>query len=65
MSSEPDEPYFLPIAGHYLIFQLFSRALIFIHSLLNENGLDRGVAEDDSSGEEAVDDGDSYLRCDM
>lgn len=53
----------MPIAGHHPIFQLFSRALIFIHSFSNEDGLDSGVAEDDSRGEEAVNDCDSHLHC--
>jgi len=55
-------PQFLIVANFHIVPQLFLRALISIHTFLQQHRLYRGKTEDNACGEQTVQYSDDHLH---
>ena len=58
-------PDLLLIAHIDIVLEFLLRAAISVYALIDQDGLYRGVSEDDAGGEETVDNGEEDLDCEM
>lgn len=63
MSRRSNVPNLLLVAYIHIILELLLRTQVSVYAFINQHWLYRGVSEDDTGSEEAVDDGEEDLDC--